>query len=72
MPYFKIWKDKQNKFRLTMRGANNEIIFTTEGYNQKATIENAIRLIKSANALCRVVDLTLPQRTLGTLLRPKQ
>ncbi len=54
-----------------MRGANNEVIFTTEGYNQKATVENAIRLIKSANALCRVVDLTLPRTTLGTLLKNK-
>lgn len=71
MPYFKIWKDKQNKFRLTMRGANNEVIFTTEGYDQKATVENAIRLIKSANALCRVVDLTLPRSTLGTLFKNK-
>jgi len=72
MPYFKIWKDKQNKFRLTMRGANNELIFTTEGYNQKSSVENAIRLIKSANTLCRVVDLTVPQTTLRTLLKRKQ
>lgn len=71
MPYLKIWKDQQNKFRLTMRGANNEIIFTTEGYVNKSTVLNAIRLIKLTNDATRVVDLTLPKTTLGTLLKNK-
>lgn len=65
MPYLKIWKDKQNMFRLTMRGTNNEIIFTTEGYVNKSTVINAIRLIKLTNAMTRVVDLTMPKTLLG-------
>ena len=56
MAYLVIWKDKLSKFRLTLKGGNNEIIFTTEGYNQKATVLNAVRILKTLNALTRVDD----------------
>jgi len=54
MAYLVIWKDKLSKFRLTLKGGNNETIFTTEGYNQKATVLNAVRIVKTLNTLTRV------------------
>ncbi len=59
MSYFRIWKDTQGKYRLTLRGGNNEVIFTTEGYNTKAGLLNAKRVITSTTELTRVVDATL-------------
>ena len=58
MSYLVIWKDKLSKFRLTLKGGNNETIFTTEGYNQRATVQNAARIVKTLNILTRIDDRT--------------
>lgn len=59
VPYLVIWRDRLGQYRLTLRAGNNEIIFTTEGYVQKASAENAARIVKTLNSATRVVDLTL-------------
>jgi len=58
MPYFQIWRDTAGYFRLTLRGGNNEIIFTTEGYARKESAMNALRVVQSTNASTRIVDQT--------------
>jgi len=56
--YFIIWKDRTGQFRTTLKAANHETIVTTEGYINRASAENAIRLIRQANALTPVQDRT--------------
>ena len=60
MTYFVIWKDKAGQYRLTLKGGNNKIIFTTEGYINKLSAENAARLARSTNVLTKIKDLTKP------------
>lgn len=42
---FEIYKDKANEFRVRFK-YNSEIMFSTEGYTNKAGAENAIASIK--------------------------
>lgn len=58
MAYFKIWKDTQGYYRLTLKGGNHETIFTTEGYVSKSSALNAKSVVTSTNALTQVIDNT--------------
>lgn len=40
-----IFKDKAGEFRGRVRGGNNRIIATTEGYKNRQAAENALRLL---------------------------
>jgi uncharacterized protein YegP (UPF0339 family) len=42
---FEIYKDKAGEFRVRFK-YNSEVMFSTEGYNSKASAKNAIESIK--------------------------
>ncbi len=58
MTYMEIWRDRLNQYRLTLKGANHQIIATTEGYTTKASAENAARLLRQTNSLTPIYDRT--------------
>jgi uncharacterized protein YegP (UPF0339 family) len=43
---FIIWPDRLGQFRLTFKAPNGQIIFTTEGYANKAGALHAANLVK--------------------------
>lgn len=40
-----IFKDKAGEFRGRVKGANGKILATTEGYKNKSSAENALKLL---------------------------
>lgn len=53
--HFEIYKDKAGEFRVRFK-YNSEIMFSTEGYSNKAGAKNAIDSIKSNGPGADVVD----------------
>ena len=58
MSYFQLWKDEAGEFRLTLKGGNHEIIFTTEGYTRKENALKAAKLTAAAGLEVPIKDLT--------------
>ncbi len=54
--YFILWRDRLGQYRITLKGANHEIIVTTEGYTVKASAQNALRLLRMSNLYTPVQD----------------
>lgn len=54
--YFVLWRDRLGQYRITLKGANHEIIVTTEGYTVKASAQNALRLLRLTHALTPLKD----------------
>jgi uncharacterized protein YegP (UPF0339 family) len=52
---FEIYKDKADEFRVRFK-YNSEIMFSTEGYSNKADARNAIDSIKKNGPDAEVVD----------------
>jgi uncharacterized protein len=47
MPYkFEVYKDKKGEFRFRFKAPNGENMFSSEGYKQKKSAQNAIESIK--------------------------
>ncbi|MEO9601390.1 DUF1508 domain-containing protein [Parasphingorhabdus sp.] len=52
---FEIWKDKKGEFRVRFK-YNSEIIFSTEGYSNKAGAQNAISSIQKNGPAAEIED----------------
>jgi uncharacterized protein YegP (UPF0339 family) len=55
--YFTIKKDRDG-YRARLYGANNELVWWTEGYVTKASATNAIRIAVATNIATPVIDRT--------------
>jgi uncharacterized protein YegP (UPF0339 family) len=47
-PKFEIYKNNRKEYRWRLRAANNKIIASGEGYDDKGGVEHAIKLIKNS------------------------
>lgn len=56
---FEIHKDKKGEYRVRFRAGNGEIMFSSEGYDAKASAMNAIRSIQENGPKAEIVDSTL-------------
>jgi uncharacterized protein YegP (UPF0339 family) len=57
MAYFTIRKDRDG-YRARLFGANNELVWWTEGYVNKSSAQNAIHIAKQTGAATPVRDRT--------------
>ena len=55
-PVFEVYKDKAREWRWRLKGANNEIIATSEGYKEKAGCENGIASVKKNAPIAKIVE----------------
>ena len=53
---FELYKDKAGEYRFRFRASNGEVMFSSEGYKQKASAKKAIDSIKSNSPGAEVVD----------------
>jgi uncharacterized protein YegP (UPF0339 family) len=66
-PVFEIYEDKTREWRWRLKGADNEIIASSEGYRQKADCEDRIASVKK-NSPIACYSSTL-NKTQSQLLR---
>ena len=57
MSKFEIYKDKKGETRFRFRASNGEIMFSSEGYKQRASATKAIESLKKNVASASVEDL---------------
>ena len=55
---FELFKDKAGEFRFRFRASNGEVMFSSEGYKQKASAKSAIDSIKANAAGAEIIDAT--------------
>jgi len=55
-PVFEVYKDKAREWRWRLKGANNEIIATSEGYKEKAGCEDGIASVKKNAPIAKIVE----------------
>jgi len=55
--YFQFWRsDANNQWYWHIKGGNNEIVCSSEGYTEKSGVLNAIRLVKNSADSAKVYD----------------
>ena len=54
-PVFEVYKDKAREWRWRLKGANNEIIATSEGFKEKAGCEDGIASVKKNAQIAKTV-----------------
>lgn len=57
-PYFTINVDENGEYRGYFKGANQEIVWWTEGYVSKQGAQRAIDLLKERAKTANVLDMT--------------
>ena len=57
-PVFEVYKDKAGAWRWRLKGANNEIIASSEGYKEKAGCENGIASVKKNAPIAKIVEVS--------------
>ena len=55
-PVFEVYKDKAKEWRWRLKGANNEIIATSEKYKEKAGCEDGIASVKKNAPIAKIVE----------------
>lgn len=55
---FEMFKDKVGEFRFRFRAPNGEVMFSSEGYKQKASAKSAIESIKTNASGAETIDAT--------------
>ncbi len=55
---FEIYKDKAGEYRFRFKASNGQIMFSSEGYETKASAMHAIDSVKTNAAGADTVDLT--------------
>ena len=55
-PVFEVYKDKARAWRWRLKGANNKIIATSEGYKEKAGCEDGIASVKKNASIAKIVE----------------
>jgi hypothetical protein len=55
---FEVFKDKADEFRFRFRAANGEIMFSSEGYAQKASALKSIESLKRNIPTAAIEDQT--------------
>ena len=55
-PVFEVYNDKAREWRWRLKGANNEIIATSEGYKEKAGCEEGIASVKKNAQIAKIVE----------------
>lgn len=58
MSYIKIYKDRIGEFRFRIKTNNQEIIATGEGYKQKNSVHQALKIILGLDNNTRIEDST--------------
>ena len=53
---FEVYKDKKGEYRFRFRAPNGQLMFSGEGYKQKASATNAIESIKKNVAGATIDD----------------
>ena len=54
-PVFEVYKDKARAWRWRLKGANNEIIASSEGYKEKTGCESGIASVKKNAQIAKIV-----------------
>lgn len=54
---FELFQDKQGKWRFNFRAPNGEIMFSSQGYSQKASAKKSIESLKSNVGAAEQVEL---------------
>jgi len=57
-PVFEVYKDKAGEWRWRLKGANNEIIATSEGFKEKAGCEDGIASVKKNAPIAKIVEVS--------------
>ena len=57
-PVFEVYKDKAGEWRWRLKGANNEIIATSEGFKEKAGCEDGIASVKKNALIAKIVEIS--------------
>lgn len=60
---FEITQDAEGRFRFWLKASNGAIIATSEEYNSRAGVKNAIASVRKTAPDAEVVDLTGHTRT---------
>ena len=55
-PVFEVYKDKAREWRWRLKGANNEIIATSEGFKEKVGCEDGIASVKKNAPIAKIVE----------------
>jgi len=55
-PVFEVYKDKAREWRWRLKGTNNKIIATSEGYKEKAGCEDGIASVKKNASIAKIVE----------------
>lgn len=58
MAYIKIYKDRISEYRFRIKTNNHEIIATGEGYKQKNSVYEVLKIILALNTNTRIEDTT--------------
>ena len=57
-PVFEVYKDKAKGWRWRLKGSNNEIIATSEGYKEKAGCGDGIASVKKNAPIAKIVEVS--------------